>query len=118
MLSAGCNETGHRLECGGMLIAMWGMSALGKHEHVDSRPDCGINNFPGGLRVRAVALKRRLVRRSGVQSFLPRRTAVQILMKELVITKDQKLLCKFEEASIMIKKVQKIVNLAAERKPR
>lgn len=29
-----------------MLIAMWGMSALGKHEHLDSRPDRGINNLP------------------------------------------------------------------------
>jgi hypothetical protein len=37
-------------------------------------------------------------------------------MKELVINKDQKLLCKFRKASSMIKNFQKIVALAAGRK--
>jgi len=35
-----------------------------------------------------------------------------VFMKELVINKDQKLLCKFRKASSMIKNFQKIVALA------
>ncbi len=82
---------------------------LRKHKYLDS----SINNFP--VDYGAVELSRRFLA-TEVHSISLLSHRCWVLMKELVINKDQKLLCKFRKASSMIKNFQKIVTLAAGRK--